>query len=277
MGFWAMRFNTESNGNVAIGNQALYSQSFTNGGTSYNSYNVAVGYNALYANQPTAIAEGRYNTGLGLAAGDTNTTGAFNTLVGALSDVTSGNFTNSTAIGYAAQANASNMVRVGNPSVTTIGGSVAWSVLSDSRLKKNIREDVAGLDFVLKLRPVSYNYDDKLFVDEAFELIDNSDAKRLRHTGFIAQEVDNAAKTLGFDFIGVDTPKNSEDHYGLRYAMFVVPLVKSVQEQQLQIEAQNDKIIELSDKISEMDALLKVQQQEFAALKSLVSKLTSEQ
>ena len=169
------------------------------------------------------------------------------------------------------------MVRVGNPSVTTIGGSVAWSVLSDSRLKKNIREDVAGLDFVLKLRPVSYNYDDKLFVDEAFELIDNSDAKRLRHTGFIAQEVDNAAKTLGFDFIGVDTPKNSEDHYGLRYAMFVVPLVKSVQEQQLQIEAQNDKIIELSDKISEMDALLKVQQQEFAALKSLVSKLTSEQ
>ena len=114
-------------------------------------------------------------------------------------------------------------------------------------------------------------------MDEAFELIDNSDAKRLRHTGFIAQEVDNAAKTLGFDFIGVDTPKNSEDHYGLRYAMFVVPLVKSVQEQQLQIEAQNDKIIELSDKISEMDALLKVQQQEFAALKSLVSKLTSEQ
>jgi hypothetical protein len=35
---------------------------------------------------------------------------------------------------------------------------------------------------------------------------------------------------LGFDFSGVEKPKNEKDLYGLRYAEFVVPLVKAVQE-----------------------------------------------
>jgi hypothetical protein len=60
---------------------------------------------------------------------------------------------------------------------------------------------------------------------------------------FIAQEVEEAARALGYDFSGVDAPKNDNDFYGLRYGTFVVPLVKAVQEladrvggQQVQIE-----------------------------------------
>jgi len=49
-------------------------------------------------------------------------------------------------------------------------------------------------------------------------------------TGFIAQDVEAAALSIGYDFSGVDAPKNENDHYGLRYAEFVVPLVKAVQE-----------------------------------------------
>ena len=49
-------------------------------------------------------------------------------------------------------------------------------------------------------------------------------------TGFIAQEVEAAAKNIGYDFSGVDAPKNEKDMYGLRYAEIVVPLVKAVQE-----------------------------------------------
>ena len=48
-------------------------------------------------------------------------------------------------------------------------------------------------------------------------------------TGFIAQEVEQAAKKIGYDFSGVDAPKNEKDMYGLRYDEFVVPLVKAVQ------------------------------------------------
>ena len=39
----------------------------------------------------------------------------------------------------------------------------------------------------------------------------------------------------GYDFSGVDKPKNEKDSYGLRYAEFVTPLVKAIQEQQRMI------------------------------------------
>ncbi len=58
-----------------------------------------------------------------------------------------------------------------------------------------------------------------------------------------------AAKALGYDFDGVDKPKNENDHYGLRYSTFVVPLVKAVQEQQ-------EMIAELEKKVDELSRLL---------------------
>ena len=69
-------------------------------------------------------------------------------------------------------------------------------------------------------------------------------------TGFIAQEVERAAQKLGYEFSGVDAPKNENDHYGLRYAEFTVPLVKAVQELSQQneaLKAENKKMqVELS-------------------------------
>lgn len=70
----------------------------------------------------------------------------------------------------------------------------------------------------------------------------------ITYTGFLAQEVETAAKKTGFDFSGVDKPQNERDLYGLRYAEFVVPLVKAVQEQQVIIET-------LQQKANEVDAL----------------------
>jgi len=36
----------------------------------------------------------------------------------------------------------------------------------------------------------------------------------------------------------LDKPANTDSYYALRYAEFTVPLVKAIQEQQLQIESQ---------------------------------------
>ena len=69
--------------------------------------------------------------------------------------------------------------------------------------------------------------------------------ERIVQTGFIAQAVEAAAKSIGYDFSGVDAPKNENDYYGLRYAEFVVPLVIAVQEQQKIIETQQKEIDEL--------------------------------
>jgi hypothetical protein len=46
----------------------------------------------------------------------------------------------------------------------------------------------------------------------------------------VAQEVEEAAKKINYEFSGVDAPKSKDGIYGLRYAEFIVPLVKSVQE-----------------------------------------------
>ena len=48
--------------------------------------------------------------------------------------------------------------------------------------------------------------------------------------GRVAQEVESAANSVGYDFSGVDKPKTADGLYGLRYSEFVVPLVKAIQE-----------------------------------------------
>ncbi|MFM2394263.1 MAG: hypothetical protein RLZZ546_2245, partial [Bacteroidota bacterium] len=99
-----------------------------------------------------------------------------------------------------------------------------------------------GLDFIKKLRPVTYN----LNVEGLNEKLNSPQQESSRSqnaknqqllSGFIAQEVELAANQLGYEFSGVDKPQNEGDLYGLRYAQFTVPLVKAVQEQQAQIES----------------------------------------
>jgi TolA-binding protein len=74
-------------------------------------------------------------------------------------------------------------------------------------------------------------------------------------SGFIAQEVEAAALSIGYDFHGVDKPQNDTSHYGLRYADFVVPLVKAVQEQQKQIENYELRIENLESEIEKLKTL----------------------
>ena len=63
---------------------------------------------------------------------------------------------NATALGSLPVVDAFNRMRVGDTNVTQLGGQVAWSALSDARLKANIRDLDLGLDFVSALRPVAF-------------------------------------------------------------------------------------------------------------------------
>lgn len=84
-----------------------------------------------------------------------------------------------------------------------------------------------------------------------------AEKEQYKFSGFVAQDVEKAAKELGYDFSGVDAPKNANELYSLRYADFVVPLVKAVQEQQTLIEKQNQELKKLKEQI---DALAKMVQ-----------------
>ena len=121
-----------------------------------------------------------------------------------------------------------------------------------------------GLSFITKLRPVTYNLD--IRKQNEIEYKGKKDANEewkgkyeleaIKQTGFIAQEVAEAAKSLQFDFSGVDAPADSDGLYGLRYAEFVVPLVKAVQEQQTLIEKQNEIIQLLQERLNAVEKKL---------------------
>ncbi len=270
------------NSNSANGAYSLYG--FNNGSGSTGSDNTASGYESLYAissgNYNTANGvvslynntTGFYNTAAGMYSLYDNTTGAYNTGIGLLADVNSGGYNYSTAVGVGATITASNQIRIGSIGSTSgydpvsIGGVVGWSTLSDGRVKKNIKENVPGLAFINKLKPITYNIDNdainkivqrpaikdkdgKTTQPSADEIATRKTEEQIVHTGFIAQDVEKAAKSLNYDFSGVDAAKNSKDLYGLRYAEFVVPLVKAVQE----LSAQNDS---LQNQINELKAMI---------------------
>lgn len=247
-GFQALSANTTGNDNNAMGFRALYSNR-----TGDN--NVAVGTESLFNN-----STGGSNAGIGLNALKTNTTGGGNTAVGAQSDVSAGNLNNATAIGFGAIANASNKVRIGNTSITKIEGQVAFSFPSDARFKYNIKNNVPGLDFIKKLQPVTYYFDnEKLDEFTKTGVINNNNvhqvsftAEKELHTGFLAQDVEKIANELGYHFDGVRAPANDKDHYSLAYSQFIMPLVKGMQEQQVLIEKLQSTIDRLEQKLEEL-------------------------
>jgi carbonic anhydrase/acetyltransferase-like protein (isoleucine patch superfamily) len=188
---------------------------------------------------------------------------------------------NAIAIGYQASATTANEVVIGNATHTTIGGAVNWTATSDGRFKTAVKENVVGLDFINQLRPVTYLFDTKKIIEHKGQNITEDlysalEAKdTIRYTGFIAQEVEQAAINSNFNFSGVDKPtQNSKletqnsDYYGLRYAEFVVPLVKATQELSQKVEALEKKNQAQQDLLAKYEAALENALIQIEALKS---------
>ena len=107
------------------------------------------------------------------------------------------------------------------------------------------------------LRPVTYHYDIQS-LHRHIRLFDQTSAdvsagqEQVVYTGFIAQEVEALSNYIGYSFSGVVPPQTENDTYAIRYAEFVVPLVKAVQEQQTIIDQQNDSIQTLETQLKEL-------------------------
>ena len=272
-GYNALRSNITAHHNTATGYIALRDNK--------GNYNTATGSETLCVN-----TTGVYNTAFGYSALPYNTTGNYNTAIGALAGwLNGGNRTNSTAIGYEARNDQNDQIMLGNTSVVHIGGYVGWTTYpSDGRAKKNIRADVPGLAFINLLQPVTYNIDldfiDEIMKSDDPEINRHIDSLRLArsteeneilaksrynkerqvHSGFIAQDVEKAAQSIGYDFCGIDSPENDKSVYGLRYGDFVVPLVKAVQE----LSEQNNRLQEAVQELREQNNRLQEQIYELA-------------
>jgi hypothetical protein len=277
-GTYALAGNTTGSFNIANGTP------FTLTSNTEGSDNIATGALALTSN-----TTGNANVAYGSFSLSSNATGSNNTALGYTADVTAGNLNNSTALGNGALVDVSNKVRIGNTDVTSIGGEVGWTSFSDERIKDNVKENVPGLEFIKALRPVTYhlniakenvllgvkNVNTKNFTmlelkgiknGKDFEMpaiknmdrykiqnikaADKHEIEKIQFTGFVAQDVDKAAKSIGYDFSGID---KSGKIMGLRYGDFVVPLVKAVQ----QLSQQNE---DLQKQINELKIMMNVQQ-----------------
>lgn len=246
VGGLAGRNNTTGGSNTFLG--ALAGQN-----TSTGSNNVILGTQA-----GLSIAAGSSNVLVGKSSG-----GNFNsnncTFLGANASATANGFTNSTALGNGASVNASNKIRFGNLAVSVVEGAVAYTV-SDGRYKSNIQNDAPGLDFVMGLRPVTYQFDYSQFskflgeTNVDHEVLTQKDQKR--EMGFVAQEVERLCLEQGLAVSNlVHSPENEMDNYSVAYGQMVVPLVRAVQEQQAQIESQRLEIEELKSLVSQLIGL----------------------
>lgn len=300
IGNYTLTSNSTGSANTAYGHHALHD----NGG---GSYNTAIGYKAMYesnANFNTALgyetlsmnASGERNTAIGHRALLNNSGGDQNTSIGADSQFSTSTGSDNTSVGYQALNNNhmgnnnvavgagsgtadyaddvnntvsignhgwlngyQNQAFIGNASTAWIGGWADWHIYSDARIKNDVREDVKGLEFINRLRPVTYfrsiNAAREISGDdETKDYPGKYDAEQIRLTGFLAQEVEMAANESNYDFSGVRPPRNAYDLYSLTYAEFVVPLVKAAQELSDKNNAQDQMIEQLR---SENESLIR--------------------
>jgi len=157
MGFWAGRTDTAAAGAIYIGRNAGYNNQ--------RDYTIAIGYQALVSNSlsATIATHGTGNTGIGYQSLQNNNTGAFNTALGGLggdgnntgtgntflgynADVASVALNNATAIGYNAQVSSSNSLVLG--SINGTNGATASTNVGIGLTNPTRRLDVNG-DFRL--------------------------------------------------------------------------------------------------------------------------------
>jgi len=236
-----LKLNTTGSHNSGFGTVSLY-----NNTTGYG--NVAYGSLTLYPN-----TDGYYNTAIGMSAGYTSGTSR----------------TNITCVGFSANATGDNQVVLGNSEANTyVNGGSVYSI-SDSRDKTEIKDTELGLEFIERLRPVDYKWDQRKSYNEIkFEefidcsghhsvkpflknYIKNGSKKRNRfHHGFIAQDVKAVMDELNIDFGGYQDHKinGGEDQYTLGYSEFIAPLIKAVQELSNQNKEMRKRVILLEKK-----------------------------
>ncbi len=242
IGINTMNGNVSGNDNIGVGNYATNLNQTGSG-------NIAFGTNALrfsdVGNNNIAIGTDS-GTHVGATGGALNTLVDNSIFIGVDTRVPSLGNTNQIVIGNNAVGRGSNTFQLGNTQITgvyTSGSMTASAFLtsSDKRLKKNINDSSFGLNFITKLRPVTY------FM--------NNETANLK-SGFIAQEVEAVANSLNYEFSGVSKPSSADNFYSLNYSTFVVPLVKAVQEQQNIIENQDKKINDLEARLKRLETLL---------------------
>jgi hypothetical protein len=224
--------NATGDSNTWVG----YSCGTGSGGNS-NASNSGVGRDCL-----GVITTGGFNSAIGSASGDNITTGSYNVTLGYASRPSAAGASYQYTIGVGNIGIADNNVAIGklsNVIYADFSSSAAWTRTSDERLKTNIQNDNLGLNFICKLRPVSYQW--KPSYDVPQELTRNYNVENQMNTdivmnGFIAQEVKQALDESGALHQGMWSTQD-DGTQAISREMFIMPMINAIKQLKAEFDA----------------------------------------
>jgi hypothetical protein len=254
VGWRSMYSSTSALQCSALGEGSLYSQTSATNNTgvgyqaNYNNVtgtdNTAIGYRALFGTPTNSKSN---NVGVGSAAGSNLTTGSNNTVVGYNAQASIAAASNQIVLGSGVTGQADTNVTIGSS-----GGKIynaytvnaTWTQTSDARLKTNINDDLLGLSFVNRLRPVTFNWKPSNEIDPSlpyYNEVNQRNTTTVIH-GLIAQEVKAALDAEGCaTFNGWDAG-NEDTIQAISREMFISPLIKAIQELTARLAALEAKV-----------------------------------
>ncbi len=205
----------------------------------------------------TTLSAGSFSAGSAAVSGattlGTNTTSGLTTLNGGLTansgiNVTAGTIVLQTTVNMTAAsgdgidmdivgAKAIQFARGGvvSGNITMSGGVTTYGTTSDRRLKNDLGPTRTGLETLMALQVRDYTM--------------KSDFRAVRHTGFMAQQV------LPLVPDAVTVPYTPQDYYEMDYGRLTPLLVKSIQDQQQQMELLKQDIINLQMEVARLRAV----------------------
>ena len=232
--------------NVLVGNYTGYD--LTSGDA-----NVTIGYQA-----GASITTGLENVVLGMVAGNANSSGVGVNILSGQRNILLGSYINTAAsdtnhgigLGYAfaVAANDFSFGKASNVVTNDFDADADWSRSSDVRLKRNIEDTTLGLDFINDLRPVRFQWKPsnevpKIMTSEYNEK-NQKNLDYISH-GFIAQEVKEVIDKHGDQtFGGWHLDKNDNETQRIKKNMFIMPLIKAVQELSTEVKQLKEKLKE---------------------------------
>ena len=136
----------------------------------------------------------------------------------------------------------------GSNNLTVAGDITAYS--SDRRLKNNIKNIESGLQKVLSLNGVTFDWDQKA-IDLGF-----TPTHRYNDSGVIAQEVEavlpQAIRKAPFDDDGVGNSKSGENYLTVQYEKLVPLFIEAIKELKAENDTQKSEIDELKDLVKQL-------------------------
>jgi len=206
IGYYSLCSNTTGNSSTALGTATL--QAHTTG-----TDNTAIGYHSL-----RCVTTGQLNSALGYASGRSITTGLGNLTLGRDAGRSDSPFEITTE---------NNRIVLGNNNISNAYIKVALTVTSDLRDKTEIGDVPHGLDFVDKLKPVSFKFKKSR---------EDDTPTGTKHYGFLAQDI---LELEGSDNVIIDDEQPDKLKYKGEHLVPV--LVNAIKELKAEIDKLKNK------------------------------------